>query len=432
MLQATVFVTIYVIHDAIARDYLFLWINFSIGRYDLAIKHGEQTMQDIQAMEDEEWVRRSNAEVLIWIAVLQEAKGNYDEAIHLLRDEVLPTLAEFSDDVVEVGMVYIDLANLYKTESKYDLYLKTLEEALEILNKSQEKSQHTRLLEIINGRIADAKRFVELKGLQERFVVALINAAHRYEFSSRSIHEGIPGSFCSKRMEHSTNGPFKVFPFVTVYALGSLFCVSVLWLAVSYVRRKISLQRGVIACLTVLIAVALVIFSLYWNEATDMEKFVMIGLLQSRLGNYQNALLAYDGARCQLLANPYAAHILSGPVSSEVAFDTFIGPMAVYHFLGDEESVLMMTEDICAIFGADEFKRHRTSLLVYYQILIDMYTKMGNEAKAKKYLNLYSDHWFSLTNYTYDQEKDTTSTSDETHNQTHSYEVERALDAPEL
>ena len=173
----------------------------------------------------------------------------------------------------------------------------------------------------MDARIAESQHLLELMGEQKNYVSKLVNAAKKYHFAERS-HDGRGGESCPSKEQCGRNNILYLPSEAMLYTiLGAviLFTYRLFCSANSHVRKGLAIFNGIVGSLVVMV---------FWNWShfTNVQKFNTIGRISFQTGRIDDALSAFDVARCEIWAHPFEASILI----EETALETFMGAALAY------------------------------------------------------------------------------------------------------
>ena len=310
------------------------------------------------------------------IGFLHTRMGNYDDALAMYQDEMIPRIKD-KDDTLDLTIILEKISHLYRTKSQYQRGLEVLKEAREhLLTRDTSITTLLKLSEIEEG-IKRSEYLVNTVKDQESYISALVRLAQQCRFSVAS--EEATSISCA--VENS-----KRFPML----LNSWFYVaigSIVWCAIYFLRKSPQQQyikRGVLVCAISMPVLSSIMALWGWSVAPTVEKLTTVASIASMLGQHDTALHFYDEARCEILANPYEETILTQPAGLEV----FTGVVLVYTNLGWYNRVDPLVEEINKLIDANEILGPNMIVATFYLNLNFAYTHQGLDELAESYYSL--------------------------------------------
>ena len=322
------------------------------------------------------------------IARLYKSMGEYDQSLDIYKREFVPWSNKiFEDSLVlhknsnlpfhQVATMAGHLSDLYRIKGEYQKSLDLLIQTRVLLLRCDRPSiPYWWHLYTLKDKIKRMTRLVRLTKWQEEYTAALVRAARHPFLDTDVSQEENQVELCpAKRSDR-----FGVSFSSSILRGNSYYnLIKLLSLLLHFSSRWIQLV-GIVSMASV------VVLAQMWNQFSVIEQ--LNGIARAYSMGHQNfaALLLYEEARCEILANPYEEIILV----SETGVETFIGAMLVYSELNWDQKAIEMAETIRNLvnirntaFGRQD--EPNDSAIISFRTMSSKYSLLGNKDLANAF-----------------------------------------------
>jgi len=364
-----------------------------IGRWDLAMEQCQSMANQHQSstsLEEE----KAYTLLLARIGMLHTKMNEYDEALQIYENQLIPRLKEEDSDSYEDSLellVLNEMVTLYKTKGEYQKGLDCLKKARRLLVSGHSNILTTLYLYDNSERTKDMEYLVDTLKDQEGYILALMAAARRYHFSTRSYDADVTATIDCPRKDKKHR--FPEVPDIVLYASIGLvlwYSIRVFW---STPRQHLG-KRGIVVCACAIPVFIFVWTGFMWNNSSELERLTFAAATMFRIGEYERALQLFDGARCEILANPYEEFVLT----RETGFEVFTGALWVYNDLQLNALVDELSETIDELIEANVVLGASVHVASYYSLLSNVYYNRDEHQEAKRYEAMAQSEWDKVIN----------------------------------
>jgi tetratricopeptide (TPR) repeat protein len=322
------------------------------------------------------------------IARLYKSMGEFDQSLEIYKQEFVPWSNKiFEDSLVlhknsnvpfhQVATMAGHLSDLYRIKGEYQKSLDLLTQTRVLLLRCDRPSiPYWLQLYTLKDKIKRMTRLVRLIKWQEEYTAALVRAAHRPFLSTDVLQEANQVETCPAK----GSDRFRVNSSSSSLRGKSYYSLIKLLFFLLHSSSKWIQWVGIVSMASV------VVLARIWNQLSVIEQ--LNGIARAFSMGHQNfaALLLYEEARCEILANPYEEIILV----SETGVETFIGAMLVYSELNWDQKVIEMAETIRDLvnirnsaFGRQD--EPNDSAIIAFQTMSSKYSLLGNTDLANAF-----------------------------------------------
>jgi len=316
--------------------------------------------------------------ILTQIGDLHQYLEEYDEALSVYEDELLPRILKFERSQ-DLGQAYSDLANIYRSKGEYKKGLELLEEA-QMVYREIGANMET-YLERNTEAINEMREIIDISEKQDRYITKVFETAQRWQFTTRLYNLNASDERCPAKARIRRKDRFYRPP----EYLSILSIMTAISLLVKFTLGKPSRLRVAIAGVVSGLLLFISGVALSWSGYSYLDKLNVAAEWNLLLGKHERALEVFDEARCAILTNPYEESV----ITTACALDTFAGAIFVYMDLGVEyHTIDRLAADIDNLIEANSVLGPSVSTLTLYWNLHQYYSKRGDVMKSKKYSRL--------------------------------------------
>jgi hypothetical protein len=344
--------------------------------------------------------------ILTRIAFLHTMMREYDQALDVYEQELIPRLQKQIDDDNDdssassstsldiMGLVLEQVSDIYRIKAEYKKGLETVTEARTKLLSSQNRHGSTSVTKTLlladnSHRFKDMQYLLDAVKEQEGYTAALVKAAKRYHFYDRSHNGGGGIGIGGIGISAASACPQKATKRLYIPP-DIVFCVSIglfVYGTFVFIKRQAPekrIRRGIMAGAVVL--PLLYAITLVWGmtHRSSVEQLNAMASLCAIVGKHDTALELYDEARCHILANPLEESILIG----DAGIETFTGPSFIYIKLQLDDMVDALAETIHELVQLNTVLGANILVASHYLSLSITYANRGAEELANTYAEL--------------------------------------------